>query len=53
MALPPDLTCPITRQLFVDPVMAADGFSYERDAIEKWFRLRADDDGAAAACSGR
>jgi len=31
-------TCPITHQLFVDPVIASDGFSYERSAIDQWFK---------------
>ena len=31
-------TCPIKGELFVDPVMASDGFTYERDAIWKWFQ---------------
>ena len=31
------LVCPITRQLMVDPVLAMDGFSYERDAIAALF----------------
>lgn len=34
------LTCPITHQLFADPVMASDGFLYERSAIERWFAAR-------------
>lgn len=29
--------CPITLQFFSDPVVAADGQTYEREAIEKWF----------------
>uniref|UniRef100_A0A7S2D790 U-box domain-containing protein n=1 Tax=Octactis speculum TaxID=3111310 RepID=A0A7S2D790_9STRA len=33
---PPDLCCPITRDLLVDPVTAADGETYERSAIERW-----------------
>jgi hypothetical protein len=32
-----DLMCPITLDLLVDPVVAQDGFSYERNKIEKWF----------------
>jgi len=32
-----DLECPITHDLFVDPVMTADGQTYERSAIEHWF----------------
>jgi hypothetical protein len=30
------LICPITRELFKDPVISNDGFTYERLAIEKW-----------------
>ena len=33
---PHDLFCPITMELFVDPVVAADGECYERAAIEHW-----------------
>lgn len=29
--------CPITHELFVDPVLAADGHTYERDAIQRHF----------------
>merc|ERR1712072_1239838 len=32
-----DLICPITLQRFVDPVVACDGFAYERNAIQQWF----------------
>lgn len=31
------LDCPITCERMVDPVIASDGFTYERAAIEKWF----------------
>jgi hypothetical protein len=31
-----ELTCPITCDVFIDPVVAADGSSYERTAIEDW-----------------
>lgn len=31
-----ELLCPITQELFVDPVTAMDGHVYERMAIEKW-----------------
>ena len=41
---PPDapqmLLCPITKELLVDPVVAADGHTYERSAIEKWLTKR-------------
>jgi hypothetical protein len=31
-----DFICPITQQVMIDPVIAADGFNYERSAIEMW-----------------
>jgi hypothetical protein len=31
-----DLICPITLELFCDPVLAGDGHVYEREAITKW-----------------
>ena len=34
--IPQDFYCPITQMLFVDPVVAADGNTYERQAIEIW-----------------
>ncbi|CAE7561801.1 PUB57 [Symbiodinium natans] len=37
-ALPPDCSCPITQDLMEDPVVAADGTSYERRAIQQWLR---------------
>jgi len=41
-ALPPsppqDFYCPITHEVMRDPVVAADGFTYERSAIEQWLR---------------
>ena len=33
-----DIHCPITGAPFQDPVVAADGFTYEREAISMWFR---------------
>ena len=36
---PPEyLRCPITQELFHDPVIWVDGHSYERDAIARWLR---------------
>lgn len=32
------LTCPITLELFVDPVLASDGHTYERSAIIEWVK---------------
>jgi len=34
---PETFLCPITYQAMYDPVVAADGHTYEREAIEKWF----------------
>ena len=31
-------TCPITTELMVDPVICSDGHTYERYAIEEWFK---------------
>lgn len=33
----PELLCPITLTLMTDPVVAADGYTYERAAIVDWF----------------
>ncbi|XP_041806153.1 WD repeat, SAM and U-box domain-containing protein 1-like [Chelmon rostratus] len=35
---PDEFLCPITRELLKDPVIAADGYSYERESIESWIR---------------
>ena len=37
-SIPDDLTCPITQLLFVDPVMAEDGFTYSKSAIIEWLK---------------
>lgn len=37
---PQDFVCPITRSLMQDPVIAADGHSYERSAIEQWIATK-------------
>jgi hypothetical protein len=42
-----DLKCPITQTLMTDPCTCADGFSYERAAIEEWLQVR---QGAAYVC---
>jgi len=36
----PECVCPISHAVFADPVLAADGFTYERACIEEWFRRR-------------
>ena len=33
---PPECYCPLTHEVFVDPVVAADGHTYERVAVETW-----------------
>ena len=30
--------CPITQEIMLDPVIAADGYTYERRAIESWLK---------------
>ncbi len=32
--------CPITKQIFKDPVVAEDGHIYEKDAIVEWFKKK-------------
>lgn len=32
-----EFLCPITFELMIDPVIASDGHTYERSAIEKWY----------------
>eukprot|EP01052_Picozoa_sp_SAG31_P000800 SAG31_NODE_23_length_33717_cov_17.863585_20_plen_455_part_00 len=36
--VPRDFYCAITQEIMIDPVICGDGHSYERDAIELWFR---------------
>ncbi len=36
--VPHEFLCPITHLIMVDPVSAEDGQTYEREAIEKWFK---------------
>ncbi|KAF0026481.1 hypothetical protein F2P81_021218 [Scophthalmus maximus] len=36
--VPDEFMCPITTELMKDPVIAADGYSYERESIETWIR---------------
>ncbi|CAF1110069.1 unnamed protein product [Rotaria sordida] len=32
-------TCPLTKEIFHDPVVLSDGFTYERSAIQQWLDL--------------
>ncbi len=36
-SFPEDFNCPITCEVMIDPVITADGHTYERKAIEDWF----------------
>jgi len=38
--VPAEFRCPITMAVMKDPVVAADGHTYERSAIESWLRQR-------------
>lgn len=33
-----DLRCPISKQIFSYPVVCEDGFTYEQEMIEEWFK---------------
>ena len=33
-----NIICPITQEVMKDPVIAADGITYERSAIEEWLK---------------
>ena len=37
---PDDYVCSITHEVMSDPVMAADGYAYERSAIERWLATK-------------
>ena len=37
---PEGLCCPITQEVYFDPVRAADGKTYERTAIEGWIQTK-------------
>ncbi|PRP78102.1 hypothetical protein PROFUN_11614 [Planoprotostelium fungivorum] len=37
--VPVEMICPISQEIMVDPVVAADGFSYERKPLEEWIEL--------------
>ncbi|XP_075685434.1 WD repeat, SAM and U-box domain-containing protein 1 isoform X2 [Rhinoderma darwinii] len=38
--IPEELLCPITCEIMKDPVIASDGYSYERKAIEFWISTK-------------
>ena len=39
IAPPRELICPITQELLKDPVVAADGHTYERSSLLRWFGM--------------
>mmetsp|Transcript_26567 Transcript_26567/g.36537 ORF Transcript_26567/g.36537 Transcript_26567/m.36537 type:complete len:282 (+) Transcript_26567:330-1175(+) len=42
-SVPKHLICPLTQEIMVDPVITANGQTYERAYIEKWFKRHATD----------
>ncbi|CAE8627208.1 unnamed protein product [Polarella glacialis] len=36
--VPHECRCPISHEIFLDPVLAPDGFTYERACIEEWWQ---------------
>ncbi|CAH2305585.1 WD repeat, SAM and U-box domain-containing 1 isoform X1 [Pelobates cultripes] len=38
--IPDEFLCPITCEIMKDPVIASDGYSYERSAIENWISTK-------------
>ena len=34
--IPYEYVCPISREMVIDPVVTADGHSYEKSAIRRW-----------------
>ena len=40
LAVPRSFACPITQEVMTDPVVTVDGHSFERAAVEEWFRRR-------------
>ncbi|NXI40573.1 WSDU1 protein, partial [Galbula dea] len=40
VTVPDEFLCPITREIMKDPVIAADGYSYEKEAMENWISTK-------------
>lgn len=49
----PSMLCPIGLEVFADPVVAEDGFSYERAALTRWLRMRCISPMTGAPMGGR
>ena len=52
VGLPNELLCPITQELMIDPVMAIDGHTYERAAIERVFENTPLEEGPRSPATG-
>ena len=39
-SVPEEFNCPILQEIMKNPVTTVDGFTYEREAIERWFSTR-------------
>ena len=50
---PPEHFCPITLELILDPVVAADGHSYEKSAILKHFAIHSTSPATGAALDSK
>ena len=50
---PPSMLCPILFVVFKDPVIAEDGFSYERIAITRWLQSHCTSPVTGATMGGR
>jgi hypothetical protein len=44
--------CPVTMEVMIDPVITADGHTYERKAIEKWFERGGSVTSITMTCGG-
>lgn len=38
MNIPEEYLCPITSEIMTEPVVAADGQTYQKESITEWFR---------------
>lgn len=36
--IPENYRCVLTEKIMIDPVFAADGYTYEREAIQQWLQ---------------
>lgn len=48
-----DIFCPITQILFVNPVVASDGFTYEFDAISRWIMCNIENCATVSPMTGK